>query len=92
VSDNLIAGGGFSVYAEDYSPSETSPSGGYSVTDIHFTNNVFSTHLFACVGSYGVWYTRGAPSDGWQRSGNKVLETGQTIDNANPTANGHACT
>jgi hypothetical protein len=91
VSDNLIAGGGFSVYAEDYSPSESSPSGGYTVTDVHFNDNVFSTRLFSCVGSYGVWFPRGAPSDGWHRSGNRVLETGQIIDSANPTANGHTC-
>lgn len=92
VADNLIAGGGFSVYAEDYSPSESSPAGGYSTSNIRFTDNVFSTRLFPCVGSYGVWYTRGATSDGWHRSGNTVLETGQNIDNGNPSADGRTCT
>ena len=92
VANNLIAGGGFSVYAEDYSPSEASPAGGYAMSDIRFTGNVFSNRLFPCVGSYGVWYPRGAPSDGFHRSGNKVLETGENLDNGNPTANGQSCT
>jgi hypothetical protein len=92
VDGNLIAGGGFSVYAEDYSPSEASPAGGYSVTNISFTNNKFSTVHYGCVGSYGVWFTRGAPTDQWRRSGNVVLETGQNIDNTNPTSGGRTCT
>ena len=92
VSRNLIAGGGFSVYAEDYSPSEASPSGGYTVTDVRFLDNVFSTVLFPCVGDFGVWFSRGAPTDGWHRSGNKVLETGQGLDGGNPTAGGQPCT
>jgi hypothetical protein len=91
VSNNLIAGGGFAIYAEDYDPSEASPSGGYSVTNIFFTNNKFSNHLFGCVGVYGVWYVRGAPTDQWRRSGNVVLETGASIDNGNPTFNGSPC-
>jgi hypothetical protein len=92
VSRNLIAGGGFSVYAEDYSPSEASPNGGYTVTDVRFVDNVFSTRLFPCVGSYGVWFSRGAPTDGWRRAGNRVLETGQNLDNGNPSAGGRSCT
>jgi hypothetical protein len=92
VSNNLIAGGGFAVYAEDYSPSEASPAGGFTVTNISFTNNVFSQHLFGCVGYYGVWFSRGNPSDGWHRSGNKVLETGQSLDGGNPTYKGNSCT
>jgi len=91
VDDNLLAGGGFTVYAEDYSPSEASPAGGYSVTNVSFTNNRFSTVHYSCVGYWGVWYPRGAPSDGWRRSGNVVLETGQKIDSANPTTNGRTC-
>lgn len=91
VDNNLLAGGGFAVYAEDYSPSETSPAGGYSVTNIRFTNNVFSTVHFGCIGSYGVWFPRGAPTDGWKRSGNTVLETGAKIDTGNPTYKGLAC-
>ena len=91
VSNNLIQGGGFSIYAEDYNPSETSPAGGYSVTNITFTNNRFSNSLYSCVGYWGVWYTRGAPTDGWHRSGNVLLETGQNLDNNNPIVNGWEC-
>ena len=91
VTGNLIQGGGFSIYAEDYSPSEASPAGGYSVTNIAFTDNRFSNSRYACVGSYGVWYTRGAPSDGWHRTGNVLLETGQNLDNNNPIVNGWEC-
>lgn len=92
VQDNLIAGGGFSMYAEDYDPSEASPAGGASVTNIVYTGNKFSNHLFGCVGLYGVWYPRGNPTDAWHRSGNMVLETGQNVDSANPTYQGASCT
>jgi hypothetical protein len=92
VVHNLIAGGGFSVYAEDYNPSEASPGGGYSVTNVTFADNVFSTRLYGCVGGYGVWYTRGAPTDGWHRTGNTVLETGANIDSGNPSNQGRPCT
>ena len=51
VDSNLLAGGGFTVYAEDYSPSEASPVGGYTVTNITFSNNRFSTVHYGCVGS-----------------------------------------
>jgi hypothetical protein len=91
VEHNLMAGGGFAVYAEDYSPSESNPAGGYTLTNIRFTNNVFSTVHFSCVGYWGVWFPRGAPSDGWRRSGNIVLETGQKIDSQNPTSGGRVC-
>jgi hypothetical protein len=91
VQNNLITGGGFAIYAEDYDPSEASPSGGFSVTNTFFNNNKFSTHLFSCVGDFGVWYTRGAPTDGWHRSGNKVLETGEIIDNNNPHVGSNLC-
>lgn len=92
VVGNLLAGGGFAVYAEDYSPSESNPAGGYSVTNVSFSNNVFSTVHFGCVGIYGVWFTRGAPTDGWRRSGNTVLETGEAIDAGNPHTAGRLCT
>src|SRR5262249_15237949 len=92
VDHNLMAGGGFTVYAEDYSPSEQSPSGGHTVTRIRFTGNVFSTVHFGCVGSYGVWFPRGRPTDAWNRSGNVVLETGQHVDGGNPTYRGAPCT
>lgn len=91
VTGNLIQGGGFSVYAEDYSPSEASPAGGYTVTNVSFTNNRFSNSRYACVGNWGVWFTRGAPSDGWSRSGNTLLETGQNLDSKNPIVNGWEC-
>ena len=91
VARNLIAGGGFSVYAQDYSPSDANPAGGYSVTDIRFVDNVFSRQLFGCVGRWGVWFPRGQPTDGWHRSGNRVLETGGDIDSRNPSYRGRAC-
>jgi hypothetical protein len=91
VSNNLIAGGGFSIYGEDYSPSESNPSGGFTVTNIAFTGNRFSTALFGCVGYFGVWFPRGAPTDGWRRSGNTVLETGADVDSSNPSYQGHPC-
>jgi hypothetical protein len=91
VSDNLIAGGGFSIYGEDYSPSESNPSGGFTVTNIAFTGNRFSTALFGCVGYFGVWFPRGAPTDGWRRSGNTVLETSADVDSGNPSYQGRPC-
>jgi hypothetical protein len=91
VQNNLIAGGGFSIYAEDYSPSESSPAGGFTVTDTSFSGNVFSNHLFGCVGYYGVWFPRGRPTDGWQRQGNTLLETGANLDTSNPTYQGRVC-
>ncbi|MDQ2838978.1 MAG: hypothetical protein M3Y42_13605 [Actinomycetota bacterium] len=98
VSNNLITGGGFSVYAEDYSPSESNPVGGFTITNISFTGNTFSTHAAKCVGGYGTWFARpswkyqGGPTDGWHRSGNVVLETGEKIDANNPHVNGTLCT
>ncbi len=84
VENNLLAGGGFTIYAEDYSPSEDNPQGGYSVTNIRFVNNKFSTVNYPCVGYWGVWFPRGAPTDGWRRTGNVVLETGRNVDTQNP--------
>ena len=85
ITGNLFAGAEWVIYANDYHPSQGSPSGGNSVTNISFTNNVFSTHVHGCVGKWGVWYTTsnsygGGPTDGWHRSGNKVLETGASLD------------
>ena len=79
------------MYAEDYSPSEANPAGGYTVTNVSFTNNRFSTVHYGCVGGFGVWFPRGAPTDGWRRSGNTVLETGANVDGGNPTSGGRAC-
>jgi hypothetical protein len=96
VKNNLIAGGGFSIYAQDYHPSELSPNGGFSVTNVQYTNNKFSTFLEGnCVGGYGVWFFRsswtyqGGPTGNWgangnTRSGNVILETGFNLDNGNP--------
>lgn len=84
VENNLFAGAGFTVYAEDYHPSEKEPQGGYSITNIRFINNAFSTEFFPYVGSYGVWYPRGSTSDTWIRRGNYILQTGENIDNNQP--------
>ncbi len=86
ITGNLFAGAEWVVYANDWRPSQASPSGGHSVTNISFTNNVFSTYVHGCVGKWGVWYTTnnaygGGPTDGWHSSGNKVLETGAGLDN-----------
>jgi hypothetical protein len=91
IENNLMAGGGFTVYAEDYSPSGDNPQGGYSVTNIRILNNKFSNGRYSCVGFWGVWYPRGAPTDGWNRLGNVVLETQQNIDSSNPIVNGSEC-
>jgi len=104
IDDNLMTGGGFTVYAEDYSPNEASPAdpgapvGGFTVTNVELTNNKFSTRASACVGQYGVWFYRaawppyeGGPSDGWHRSGNTVIETGETVDGGNPHAGTVLC-
>jgi hypothetical protein len=91
VDGNLATGSGFLMYAEDYSPSERRPGGGYSVTNIVYTDNRFSTALYPCAGSFGVWYPRGAPSDGWHRSGNNILETGENVDSSNSHVNGRSC-
>lgn len=91
VADNLIAGGGFAVYAEDYSPSEDAPEGAYVTENISFSDNAFSQRLFGCVGVFGVWFRVG-PTDGWQRSGNYVLETGESVDGGNPRFQGRECT
>ncbi len=107
VNNNLITGGGAAVYAEDYSPNINGPGngqGGNDETNIHFTNNKFSTFHGPCVGEYMVWFYRptwtpyfGGPTDGWNqggssRSGNVVIETGENVDNGNPHINGVLCT
>jgi hypothetical protein len=84
VDSNYLAGSGYAVYAEDYDPSEASPAGGYSVTNIRFRDNWFSQKYFRCVGSYAIWYPRGNPSDAWNRTGNIVIESGQSVDNGQP--------
>jgi hypothetical protein len=68
------------------------------MTNIRFTNNKFSRRASGCVGQWGVWFYRsawppyyGGPTDGWRRSGNVVLETGENIDASNPHVNGALC-
>ncbi len=96
VEDNLIRGGGFSVYAQDYSPSESNPAGGNTMTDIRFIDNKFSNASSACVGNWGIWFHRsswiyqGGPTGGWgsngnERIGNRILETNTDVDGGNPT-------
>jgi hypothetical protein len=104
VADNLITGGGFAIYAEDYNPGDGGPgdpaaAGGFSITGISFINNAFSARPFGCVGTFGIWFARptwppyfGGPTDGWHRSGNRVLETGQNVDDGNPRSHGTVCT
>src|SRR5262249_12979633 len=94
---NLITGGGFSIYAEDYNPGDGGPGdppavGGFSDTNITFTGNVFSTFAAGCVGQFGVWFARpswgpydGGPTHGSRRTGNKVLEPGQNVDGGQPS-------
>jgi hypothetical protein len=103
VSGNLLTGGQFTVYAQDYSPGDGAPghpsaAGGNSLTNVQFLNNSFSTYAAGCVGRYGVWFTRptwvpyqAGATDGWHRSGNRVLETGENIDNGNPHYRGALC-
>jgi hypothetical protein len=91
IDNNLVAGSGFIMYAQDYSPSEQDPRGGYSVTNVVHTNNRFSTVLYPCAGHFGVWYPRGAPTDGWHRAGNMILETGENVDSSNPHVSGKVC-
>lgn len=103
VAHNLITGGGFAMYAEDYSPGDSRPGdpsaiGGFAVTGIWFSGNIFSVAAAGCVGKYGVWFTRpawppydGGPTDGWHRHGNIVLETGEHIDAGNPHVHGQLC-
>ena len=91
VENNLMAGGGFAVYAEDYSPSETNPQGGFTVTNIRILNNKFSTIHYPCGGYFGIWFPRGSPSDHWMRKGNFMLENWQNVDAGNPSVNGVPC-
>jgi|GEM_PF-1789682 len=91
IENNLLLGGGFTIYAHDYHPSDANPQGGYVVSNIRILNNKFSNARYDCVGNYGVWYPRGAPSDEWRRAGNVLLETGQDLDFQNPIVNGWEC-
>ena len=102
VTRNLFAGGGFTHYAYDRTGKVNGTCGDTanaavndcgSVTDIRFIDNRYSTLLRECIGGYGVWFSRGTPTGGWAapgntRSGNKVIENGQSVDeSATPTRN-----
>jgi Right handed beta helix region len=97
IEGNLIAGGAAAIYAEDYDPSEQNPEGGNTVSAVRFVGNKFSTRVSPCVGKYFVWFSRpqllygGGPTDGWNRSGNVVLETNESVDDGNPHVNGQLC-
>lgn len=84
VENNLLAGGGFSAYAFDDSPSAASPAGGYSTTKIKFINNAFTRIYYPYVGYYGVWFPRGRTTDDCIRLGNYVVETDENIDAKQP--------
>ncbi len=75
VEDNLLAGGGGTVYLEEKAP--------YRMTSARVTGNVVSTAYFphggeGWVGAYGPLYPVGIPASvTW--SGNTVLETGAAL-------------
>jgi len=84
VSNNLLTGGGFTSFVEDYSgptgqAQENVPNsavGGNSLVNVKFSNNSYSTYLNACVGVWGTWFYRGAwpsyyggPTDLWNQAG-----------------------
>ena len=102
VKDNLLTGGGFAIYAEDYNPGDgSSPNfqatGGFSVTDIRYVDNSFSTLASGCVGAFGVWFERpwppydGGPTDGWRRPATGCWRPGRTWTAANPSGAGLNC-
>ncbi len=69
VDNNLLAGGSYTIYAQDYS--------GYAVRNISYTNNFFSTRFFPLVGQFGLWYPGWTTVVGLTATGNTILETGQ---------------
>jgi hypothetical protein len=92
VSNNLLAGGGFTFYAEDYSGPNgqaaenvaNSAVGGNSLVNVKFLNNRLSTYLNTCVGQYGTWFYRGGwpsyyggPTDLWNQGGS--IRSGNTV-------------
>jgi hypothetical protein len=101
IQNNLFTGGGFTLYAEDYNgPNNSSAQenvansavGGFTVTNIRYINNKFSTSRFphgsgdnnACVGEWGTWFYRGGwppyfagPTDLWNRGGS--LRSGNVV-------------
>lgn len=101
IQNNLFTGAGFTLYAEDYSgPGNVlavenvanSAVGGYTVTNIRYLNNKFSTSQFphtaadtsSCVGIWGTYLYRarwppyyGGPTDLWNQGGS--LRSGNIV-------------
>jgi Ca2+-binding RTX toxin-like protein len=99
VGKNLMTGAGFTLYAEDKNGTggvaeENVPGsavGGFSVRDIRFVDNRFSTSSYPhtgassrCVGVWGVWFYRGGwpsyyggPTDLWNSNGS--LRSGNVV-------------
>lgn len=67
VDNNLMAGGGYTVYL-----------GAGHMTNVRATNNRFSTRYFPNVGQWNIWYEQWTPT----RTGNTIYETGAAA-NAN---------
>lgn len=95
VTRNLFAAAaGFIHYAYDRTgmvggtcgaTSDAAPDDCGSVTNIRFIDNRYSTIYDECIGGYGIWFPRGTPTGGWdasgnERSGNLVVENGQSVD------------
>ncbi len=84
VSNNLLTGGGFTSFVEDYSGPNgiaqenvpNSAAGGNTLVKVSFVNNTYSTYLNPCIGTWGTWFYRGAwpsyyggPTDLWNQGG-----------------------
>ena len=77
VEDNLIGGGGFTIYATQV---------GYPMTNVRFVSNRFTTSVFALVGYWatdsdgycGLLYPSGLPAD-LVFSDNVIHETGAPV-------------
>ena len=81
IENNLIANGAYSMYLFDTRSANVTP------TNTSVKNNRFSTVDNPKVGLYGIWY----PGQGWSSysphvsfSGNKLLETGASVDAVEP--------
>jgi hypothetical protein len=72
ITDNLLAGGGYSLYGGQN-------PGGSPTSNITVTNNVFSTLYYRTAGAFGpeTYFNSGGTRDAW--SGNAWDVTGQTI-------------
>jgi hypothetical protein len=70
ISDNLLAGGNYTVYVQDQ---------GHPATHIQVLNNRFTTAIERKVGVYGIWYPSQLPGD-LVRRGNTIYENGKPAD------------